>query len=92
MLLGGRKKKKEKEERGANGVWSVFLCVLLSLFHFIIIKFCIFFSSVNQHQRVDIHARALTAHKGLLQKRPEEDFCRIVPHVTPTTQSVKELN
>ena len=28
----------------------------------------------GQHQRVDIPARASTAHKGLLQKRLEEDF------------------
>ena len=27
------------------------------------------------HQRVDIPARARTAHKGLLQKRLEEDLC-----------------
>ena len=38
------------------------------------------------------HAR--TAHKDLLQKRLREDLCWIVPHVPPTTQSVKtpELN
>ena len=46
----------------------------------------------GQHQRVDISARARTAHKGLLQKGPEEDLCWIVPHVPPTTQSAKELN
>ena len=28
----------------------------------------------GQHQRVDIPAHARTANKGLLQKRPEEDF------------------
>ena len=46
------------------------------------------------HQRVDIPTRARTAHKGLLQKRLEEDLCSIIPHVPPTTQSVKgtELN
>ena len=35
----------------------------------------------GQHQRVDILAHARTAHKGLLQKRLEEDLCWIVPHV-----------
>ena len=35
----------------------------------------------RQHRRVDIPAHARTAHKGLLQKRLEEDLCRIVPHV-----------
>ena len=29
----------------------------------------------GQHQRVDIPAQARAAHKGLLQKRPEEDLC-----------------
>ena len=29
----------------------------------------------GQHQRVDIPADATTAHKGLLQKRLEEDLC-----------------
>ena len=29
----------------------------------------------GQHQRVDIPAHARTAHKGLLQKRLEEDLC-----------------
>ena len=29
----------------------------------------------GQHQRVDISAHTRTAHKGLLQKRLEEDFC-----------------
>ena len=46
----------------------------------------------GQHQRVDIPAHARTVHKGLLQKRLEEDLSRIVPHVPPTTQSIKELN
>ena len=35
---------------------------------------------------------ARTAHKGLLQKRLEEDLCWIFPHVPLTTQSVKGLN
>ena len=30
---------------------------------------------VGQHQRVDIPAHARTAHKGLLQKRLEENIC-----------------
>ena len=46
----------------------------------------------GHHQRVDIPAHARTAHKVLLQKRLEEDLCWIVPHVAPTTQSVKKLN
>ena len=29
----------------------------------------------GQHQRVDTPAHARTAHKGLLQKRLEEDLC-----------------
>ena len=29
----------------------------------------------GKHQRLDIPAHARTAHKGLLQKRLEEDFC-----------------
>ena len=29
----------------------------------------------GQHQRVDISARARSAHKGLLQKRLKEDLC-----------------
>ena len=37
----------------------------------------------GQHQRVDIFAFARTAHKGLLQKRLEEDLCLIVPHAPP---------
>ena len=36
------------------------------------------------------HAR--NAHKGLLQKRLEENLCWIIPHAPPTTQSVKGLN
>ena len=35
----------------------------------------------GQHQRVDIPVNARTAHKGLLQKRLEEDICWIIPHV-----------
>ena len=46
----------------------------------------------GQHQRMDIPAQTRPAHKGLLQKRLEEDFCWIVPHVPPTTHSVKGLN
>ena len=46
----------------------------------------------RQHQRVDILVHARTAHKDLLQKRLEEDLCRIVHRVPPTTQSVKGLN
>ena len=46
----------------------------------------------GQHQKVDIPAQARTAHKGLLQKRLGEDLCRIVLHVPPMTQLVKELN
>ena len=46
----------------------------------------------GQHQRVDIPVHARAAHKGLLQKRLEEDLCSIIPHVPPTTQSVKRLN
>ena len=45
-----------------------------------------------QHPRVDIPAHARTTNKGLLQKRLEEDLCWIVPHIPPTTKSVKELN
>ena len=37
----------------------------------------------GQHQRMDNRAHARTAHKGLLQKRVEEDLCRIIPHVPP---------
>ena len=46
----------------------------------------------GQHQRVDFPVHAKTAHKGLLQKRMEEDLCGIVPHVLPPTRSVKGLN
>ena len=46
----------------------------------------------GQHQRVDIPAHAGAAHKGLLQKRLEEELSWIVPHKPPTTQSVKGLN
>ena len=45
----------------------------------------------GQHQRVDNLARARTADKGLLQKRPEEDLCWIVPHFSPTIHSFKGL-
>ena len=43
-------------------------------------------------KRVDIPAYARTAHNGLLLKGLEEDLCRTVPHIPPTTQSVKGLN
>ena len=46
----------------------------------------------GQHQRVDISTRARTAHKGVLQKRLEEDICWIVPHVFLTTQLFERLN
>ena len=46
----------------------------------------------GQKQRMDISAHSRTAHKGLLQKRLEEDLCCVVPHVPPTTQSAKGLN
>ena len=46
----------------------------------------------GQHQKVDIPAHARAAHKGLLQKRLEEDLCCIVPRVSLTTQSVMGLN
>ena len=45
----------------------------------------------GQHQRVDIPARARTAHKGLPQKRLEADLCWIIPHVPLMTQPVKGL-
>ena len=45
----------------------------------------------GQHRRVDIPAHARSAHKGLLQKRLEEDLCWIIPHVCPTTKSIKVL-
>ena len=35
----------------------------------------------GQRQRADSPARARAAHKGLLQKRPEEHLCLIVPPV-----------
>ena len=34
----------------------------------------------GQRQRVDIPAHARAAHKGLLQKRLEEDLCLIILH------------
>ena len=37
-------------------------------------------------------AHARTVYISHSQKRLEEDFCRIIPHVTPMTQSVKGLN
>ena len=40
----------------------------------------------QQHQRVDISAHAGSAHKGLLQKTPEEDLCRIIPQVGQGTE------
>ena len=46
----------------------------------------------GQHQKVDIPAKARTAHKGLLQKRLEEDLSWIIPHVPLMTQVVKGLN
>ena len=46
----------------------------------------------GQRQRVDIPAHVRTARKGLLQKGLEEDLCRIVRHVPPTTHLVKGLN
>ena len=54
----------------------------------------------GQHRRVDIPAHARNAHKGLPQKRLEEDLYWIIPqvplpHLPPpfaTTQSVKGLN
>ena len=42
----------------------------------------------GQHQRVDISAHARTGHKGLLQKRLEEDLCWIVPHVPQSVQGL----
>ena len=39
----------------------------------------------RQHYRVNIRAHARIAHKGLLQKRPEEDLYWIVPHPPPPT-------
>ena len=46
----------------------------------------------GQNQRVDVPAHARTAHMGLLQKRPEENICWIVPHVPPTIKSLKGLS
>ena len=46
----------------------------------------------GQHQGADIPAHARTVHKGLLQKRLEEDLCWIVSRVPLMTQSVKGLN
>ena len=46
----------------------------------------------EQHQRVDIPAYARTAHKGLLQKRLQEDLCRVIPHVLLSTQLIKGRN
>ena len=46
----------------------------------------------GQHQRVDIPTHTRTAHNDLLQKRLGENLCWIVPHVPPTTESVKGLN
>ena len=46
----------------------------------------------GQQEKVDIPVHARTAHKGFLQKRLEENLCRIVPHVPLTTQSVKGLD
>ena len=45
----------------------------------------------GKHRRVGIPACAWNAHSGLLQKRLEEDRYWFVPHVPPTTQSVKGL-
>ena len=45
----------------------------------------------GQHQRVDVPAHARTAHKGLLQKRLEENLCWIIPHISLTIQSIREL-
>ena len=48
----------------------------------------------GQHQRVDISAHTGAAHKGLLQKRLEEDPRRLVPCVPPgnTISQGTELN
>ena len=46
----------------------------------------------GQHQRVAILAHARTAHKGLLQKRLEEDLHWTVPHAPPMAKSVNRLN
>ena len=58
--------------RGHLGRWAV-LCSAKEMLH-------------GQHQRVDILALSGTAHKGLLQKRLEEDLCLIIPHVLLMTQ------
>ena len=47
-------------------------------------------TSKSGHFCPSAHAR--TAHKGLLQKRLEEDLCWIFPHVSTATQSVKGLH
>ena len=46
----------------------------------------------GQHQGADGLAHDRAIHKGLLQRGLEEDLCLLVPHVSPATQSVKELN
>ena len=40
----------------------------------------------GQHQRVDIPAYAITAHKGFLRRELEEDLCWIIPHLPPPPQ------
>ena len=45
-----------------------------------------------QHQRVNFPAYSRSAHKGLLQKSLEEDFCWIISCVPLMTRLVKELN
>ena len=42
----------------------------------------------GQNPRVDIFAHVRTAHNSLLQKRLEQNFCQIAPHVPPTTPAV----
>ena len=44
----------------------------------------------GQHERVYIPDHASMAHKGLLQRRLEEDLCFVAPHVSLMTQLVKE--
>ena len=48
----------------------------------------------GQHQRVDVPAYARAAPDGLLQICLEQNFCRIIPYVSPTTKSAKgtEMN
>ena len=48
----------------------------------------------GQHQKVDIPAYARSAHKGLLQKRLEENLFWIVPNVPPNNSVAQgpELN